>query len=324
MNLGLDLLILAACLIGTAIFSGAETAFYRASRVRIEMEKRRRNRTARLVSHLLADETALVIALVLGLNVCLEIMTHGVEVLFLSLGMPSSGIELWITLLLTPVVFFLGELVPKELARRRPHGFLAVVSPVVVAARYLFYPVERIMWAVTALTSRALNLEPRLFSSGQGRDALLQFLREGRRSGAIPTDAEAMARNVLKLRSLPIESSMVPWKDTTRLDARDPNEDLYRAVAQSAHTRLVVVGATGEVAGYVHQLDVLGDGPDESVLAHQRPILFLDPTTPVDRALARLRQTGQRLAVVGSAAAPVGILTLKDLVEEISGDLAGW
>jgi CBS domain containing-hemolysin-like protein len=45
---------------------------------------------------------------------------------------------------------------------------------------------------------------------------------------------------------------------------------------------------------------------------------------PLDRALARLRQTGQRAALVGSAEAPLGLVTLKDLVEEISGELHRW
>jgi CBS domain containing-hemolysin-like protein len=60
------------------------------------------------------------------------------------------------------------------------------------------------------------------------------------------------------------------------------------------------------------------------VLAHLRPIVSLPAQLPVDRALARLRASGSRLAIVGPLDAPAGLLTLKDLVEEISGDLAGW
>ena len=42
------------------------------------------------------------------------------------------------------------------------------------------------------------------------------------------------------------------------------------------------------------------------------------------RALARLRAGGQRMAIVGTLTRPLGLATLKDLLEEISGDLAGW
>jgi CBS domain containing-hemolysin-like protein len=55
-----------------------------------------------------------------------------------------------------------------------------------------------------------------------------------------------------------------------------------------------------------------------------RPLIVLDPATPLDRALSRLRQSGQRAALVGSPAKPVGWVTLKDLVEEVTGELSRW
>ena len=57
---------------------------------------------------------------------------------------------------------------------------------------------------------------------------------------------------------------------------------------------------------------------------HLRPLIFLEPELPLERALARMRSSGLRLAAVGTARRPLGIVTLKDLVEEISGELARW
>jgi len=323
-NLWLDVAILFVCLVLNGLFSGAETAFYRASKVRVDIEARAGSKTARLVRFLLRRETALVIVFVLGLNLTLEFMTRVVEEVLLAAGAEADGIELWMTLLLTPVVFFFGDLLPKEMARRRPHAYLRIAAPVVVVARFLFWPIERALYLVTTIVTRLFGLPERLFQAGQGRDAVLDFMREGHKSGAIPHGAEQMARNVLNLRTIPLERCMVPWKDVTRLDARDPDPDLYAAVSRSHHTRLVVVGADGAVAGYVHQLDVLGTGPGERVLANLREVRALSPGTAVDRALSRLRASGQRLAIVGDPQNPVGIVTLKDLLEEISGDLAGW
>ena len=324
MSLWVEVAIFGLCLAGAAVFAGGETAFYRVSRVRIEMEARQGKRTARLARALLSDETALVIVLVLGLNLCVEILTHRLGDLLAGAGLSRVALEIVVTLVLTPILFFFGELLPKDLARRRPHAALAVAAPIVLFARGVFWPIERAMWLFTALVSRALALEPRLFSSGQGREQVMTFLLEGTKSGAIPKNAELMARNVLKLRSIPIQRCMVPWKDANTLDASASEADLYAAVSRSQHTRLLVVGTDGECLGYVHQLDALGAGPDEPVLSHLRDVVELEPLMPVDRALARLRASGQRLAVVGTRRQPLGLLTLKDLLEEISGDLAGW
>ncbi|MBL8858518.1 MAG: DUF21 domain-containing protein [Planctomycetes bacterium] len=324
MNLWVDLLVLVICLVLSALYSGAETAFYRASKVRVDMEARAGSVTARLVSRLLSNGTALVIVIVVGINLCLEFMTRTSEHLLRAVGVPDVGLELWLTLILTPIVFFFGELLPKELARRRPHAWLRIIAPIMIFTRYALWPVERALYAITWIVTRLFGFQERLFLAGQGRDAVLDFLREGQKSGAIPHSAEVMARNVLNLRTIPVERCMVPWKDVTRLDARDAEVDLYAAVSHSKRTRLPIVGADGAVEGYVHQLDVLGAGPAEPVLSHRRELTLLAPGTPVDRALSRLRIAGQRLAVVGDAQKPLGIVTLKDLLEEISGDLAGW
>ena len=70
-----------------------------------------------------------------------------------------------------------------------------------------------------------------------------------------------------------------------------------------------------------------GDAAEDAVLPDSgllRPLLVLTPETTVDRALAILRAEGQRAALVGAPDRPLGWVTLKDLVEEISGELGGW
>ena len=50
----------------------------------------------------------------------------------------------------------------------------------------------------------------------------------------------------------------------------------------------------------------------------------LTPNMAVDRALGKLRAAGQRMALVGTPEAPIGLVTLKDLVRTISGELSDW
>jgi len=322
-NTALELVIFFACLLGTAIFSGTETAFYRVSRVRLEMEARAGSRAARIVQRLGRDRTVLVIVFVLGVNACVEILTWRTESALHSRGVSNTGVDFVLTFVLVPIVFFGAELFPKDLFRRRPHAALRFTAGVILVARIVFAPLVWILAGVVRLVARLAGGEG-LEAGAQGREAVLGFLREGTESGAIPRHAEEMARNVLLLRSIPVERCMVAWKDVVRLRADDHAATAYAAVAAALHTRIPVEGGDGVVLGYVHQLDVLGDGEGASILERLRPIPVLAADLPVDRALGRLRAAGQRLAIVGSREAPVGIVTLKDLLEEISGDLARW
>ena len=135
MSSWLVILLVLACVLGNAIFSGAETAWYRASRVRLEMEERRGSRAARAMLRLARSDTASVVLFVLGVNVCVESSIFLVEGHFDELQAPGYVVELVMALVLTPLFFLFGDLVPKEIARRRPHATLRLVGLPVAALR---------------------------------------------------------------------------------------------------------------------------------------------------------------------------------------------
>lgn len=324
MSSWLVLLVVLLCVLGVAVFSAAETAWYRASRVRLEMEERRGSRAARAMLRLARSDSAGVVLFVLGLNVCVETATFVVEHHFEQLELPGYMVEVAMAAGLTPLFFFLGDLVPKEIARLRPHATLRLVGVPVGLLRVPLYPFELLLRGVVAVVGKLFGTEARSEARVKGRESVLSFIAEGRKSGAVPAQAEELARNVLALRSIPLSRCLVPWKDVERLDARGDDAALYEQVSRAKYTRMPWVEPDGRVSGYVHQLDVLGEGDPATLRAQVRPMVVLAPGTPVDKALARLRSAGVRIALVGEPSAPIGVVTLKDLLEEISGPLKHW
>ncbi|HED64798.1 MAG TPA: DUF21 domain-containing protein [Planctomycetes bacterium] len=303
----------------SAIFSGSETGVYSVSHVRLDAEARQGRSTARILRFLLRGNATLLITLLVGNNLMIELLTHQSEAL-VPAGMPPWAHEMILTLVLTPLVFFLAELAPKDLFRRRPYRMLGFASPILLLAYIVFLPVVLPMRALAALLERLLGLPASDVSRLFRRREMLDILEEGTRTGVIPPEARALARNVLVLRETPLERVMVPWDRVRRIDLEGQGPDGVReAVGAADFTRLPVIGEQGgrkRVLGYIHQLDVLGS--NQEVGEALRPIVHLSPETPVDRALHRLRDEGQRLALVGTPEEPVGLVTLSDLVGEIA------
>ena len=324
MSTWIDLAVIVLGLLGSAAYSGSEIAFYSVSRARIDVEARQGIGASRLVRRLLEDDLAFLIVILIGNSLMVELITWSAEDLLRERHVSGWVVRLVQALVLTPFLFFFAEVLPKDLFRRRPHALISRTASFVLASRAVFWPVERLLFLLTTGLTRLLRLEPRLLSVVRGREAVLRLLSEGAREGAILPHAELMARNVLKLRSIEVERCMAAWDRVLKIRLDAPQAELYSAVAGSPYTRIPVVDDLGKVRGYVHQLDVLGDGEGTPVLDHLRPLTVLASGTSVDRALAKLRLGGQRLAVVGDLERPRGLLTLKDLLEEISGDLAGW
>ncbi len=168
-----------------------------------------------------------------------------------------------------------------------------------------------------------LGFEPEVIVRRAGREALIGVLAEVRASGALEPHAEELARNALKLRTMLVTRAMIPWSEVLTVSAGEEDADQRGVVERSKHTRLPVE-QDGVVNSYVHQLAVLQHGSERPDLEAQRPLSFFEPDLSVEQALSRMRMAGSRLAGIGTPENPIGIVSLKDLVEEISGDLGGW
>ncbi|HKX45178.1 MAG TPA: DUF21 domain-containing protein, partial [Planctomycetota bacterium] len=155
------LLAFGVCLALSALYSGSETAFYSLSRARLEADAAEGRRSARLVRYLIRDESLLLVTLLVGNNLVLELMTaFGDNLLGSAVSLPSASREVVLTALLTPLVFLLGELVPKDVFRHRPHTLLGFCAPVIAFTRGLLLPLALPLRALAALLERAAGLRP--------------------------------------------------------------------------------------------------------------------------------------------------------------------
>lgn len=318
----LNLALLGCCLLVSGIYSGSETGIYSLSRVRVDIEAQQGLGSARRVQRLLRDKTGLVITLLIANNLVNQATTYLGRDILDYLLVPVGAQEVVLTLLLTPLLFLCGELLPKDFFRRRPHTLVGAIAPLLRATQLVTLPLGLLLRAIVFPLERLVGLELGELTRVRSREErVLELLREHETDRS---RTERMARNVLGLRSLRVDRVMVPWARVHTLAAGLGREEAYATLAEGPNTRVPVCTPEGRVEGYVHQLEVLSAGPDAAPQEWLRPMLALAPEVPLDRALARLQAEGQRMALVGTPEQPLGLVTVKDLVEEISGELARW
>ena len=316
-------LVILGALFASAIFSGAETGLYRLSQPRLDVEARKGRRSAKLLRYLVNRESAVLVTILIGNNLALQILTWKAETVG---GEGARGVahELLVVLLLTPVVFLFAEALPKDLYRKRPHAAMAWTADFLFVVRIFLWPAERVLSLISRCLEFVFGIRGETEDASGTRESVERLLHEGTLLGALEPRAEELARNALALRGVPLERVMTPWEKVVRVCDSDEKSAAWAAVGAAQYSRLPVTNVHGVVTGYIHQLDVLGAGEGSDPFIHLREVLTLQPSTPVDRAIARLRLRGVRMAVVGSLEAPVGLVALKDLLEEISGDLGSW
>ncbi len=328
MELLLLLLLFLVGAMGSAFFSGTETGLYVLNRVRLKLRADGGEPAAIMVQNELADSSRLLVNLLIGNNMMNQLASFAVASLFAALQM-GAWLEVAITaVVLTPVLFVFGETLPKELCRANSDRWTYKAIGVLRWVR-LLYTVTLLAPVVMLLSQRILRL------LGQDQSALMEhrqeakrrevavLLKEGAGAGILSERQISLLDRALSLRDLTVAAEMVPWGQVVAVSSEADTDSVARRTAASQYTRLPAVDESGQILGVVNVLDVLLN-PGMPVRKFLEPAAHIEPTTSVRQALRLLAQHRAAMAVIEERGKPIGIVTVKDLVEPLVGELAAW
>jgi magnesium and cobalt transporter len=160
-----------------------------------------------------------------------------------------------------------------------------------------------------------------------GRDEILEFLAECRRSGLLHADELAMLQGVLEVSQTHVREIMIPRSRMVVLRQDDSAEELLSKIVDSGHSRFPVIGADrDEVVGILLAKDVLRHyrrtGDDFQIDDHLRPPVFVPESKRLNTLLKEFREGHQHMAVVVDEYGGVsGLATIEDVLEEIVGEI---
>jgi magnesium and cobalt exporter, CNNM family len=249
-----------------------------------------------------------------------------------SLGMSPKAAGITATALVVTIITFVtivfGELVPKRIGQMFPEK----------VARTMAVPMGWVAVAAAPfvkLLSFSTQGVLRLLRMNQGADRavteeeIAASLEEGREAGVIEHHEHQMVQNVFHLDDRPLTSLMVPRGDIRWLDAGC-------TVAQS----LRILGATGQRASHswypvcrgslddvvgvisVARLLELGADAEGTIEPHAQPASFLPETLSGMELLEQFRaRSGRMVFVVDEYGVVQGLMTPRDLLEAITGEL---
>mgnify|MGYP000359721040 FL=1 len=145
--------------------------------------------------------------------------------------------------------------------------------------------------------------------------------------GDLPAERREEVLNALRIGEQPVREVMVPTDDIVALSTAVDAAENFRRIAADPHTRYPLVGEDlTEFHGVVY-LPALtarreGSGDDEvDFEAAAAPPMTLSPDTDVSDAIDQFQTERQELALVIEDGAVVGMVTVTDLLESVTGDL---
>jgi len=320
------LLLMLAGFIGSAIYSGMETGAYSLNRVRLQVRHHQKDAAAASLYDMTGKPVILLSTLLIGNNVANYIGTAGMTVLLEAAAFGEWQIIALNVLIVTPMLFVFGETLPKDLFAAHADALMYRLTPVLTWSRRVFEWTGLLLVVVSF--SRVMNRLLR--GSGEmttlhPRRQMTTLVKEGVAEGLLSDEQSAMVERVLAMADRRLEDEMTPWARVGRVRKTDSIEQLRKRAVESGHTRFPVEDAGGKVVGIVNIFEVLlSEDPSPSIELFMVEPLRLDATTPLRLALRRLQAGDRHIAVVTRGNRPVGIVTIKDLVEPITGELIDW
>ena len=184
------------------------------------------------------------------------------------------------------------------------------------------------------LLGRLRGFLPRRHPEQSLRASIAELVQEAAQEQVIPGAAPELDRherlliaNVLRLRETAASDVMVPRADIVAIHS---DVTLAQAIEQfrtDGHSRMPVIReSVDDVVGMVHLKDLfayVGRPEAFSVEAIMRRALMVAPQMPVLDLLLQMRQQRIHLALVVDEYGGIdGLVTIEDLVETITGDIA--
>ena len=237
----------------------------------------------------------------------------------------AHGLAFILTVLvITFLTMVLGELVPKQLALRRPEKVAAVAAPVLIAIARVTTPV---VWLLGKTSSGILLLFGLAGTRPEhpSEEELRALLAESTQTGVLESEEKLMIERVLRLADKPVRAIMTPRTEIAWLDRAVPPEDLIAKIQGSEHSRFVVGdGSVDNVVGIVQAKDLLDQllvegrlGLDAAIL---QPMIVPDAISALD-AFERLKGDANGMAfVIDEYGSFEGLITAADMLEAIVGD----
>lgn len=320
--IGIVLMIL--LLICSALASGSEMAFFSLSPTQLQEIKTRKKNSDLRILKLLEDPKRLLATILIFnnfVNIAIVILsTYVSQSLFDFSQLQVLGFVFQF-ILITALILFIGEIMPKILASQHPVRFASFMSGIFPVLIQLFYPLSSVLVRSTSFLERRVEKKGHKISLNQLNEVI-----------EIASDSETqeqeknILKGIVKFGDLEVKEVMRSRVDVTAIEESTSFSELIKLILNSGYSRLPVYKETlDQIAGVLYIKDLLpwlGKSDNFHWQGLIRPALFIPENKGINDLLILFKEKKIHLAlVVDEYGGTSGIVTLEDIIEEIVGEI---
>ncbi|MBN7814517.1 gliding motility-associated protein GldE [Algoriphagus pacificus] len=310
-------------LIGSALVSGSEVAFFSLSNEDLESLQMDQSGNAKSVIKLVESPKKLLSTiLILNNLINIGIVTLTTFVSWSIFGMNATGILIILiqTIGVTFAIVFFGEIVPKVYASKASMQFSLIMAPSINFFSSLLKPISVFLMAMSNLIEK--NIQKRGYSlSVNELNQALEMTTED-----TPEEERDILKGIVNFGTLTVKQVMRSRMDITAIDEEMDFHELMDKINKSGYSRIPVYQETiDNISGILYIKDLLPYIERDEDFAWKdliRKSFFVPENKKVDSLLKDFQLKRVHMAiVVDEYGGTSGLVTLEDLIEEIIGEI---
>ena len=236
----------------------------------------------------------------------------------------SDGLAIVIGIM-TFLILVFGEITPKTYCNANAPKIAARYSRILLAFSYAFYPIVRMLEAITKGIIRLTGSSDN--PPGLTEDEIKGVIDQGLKDKAIEKQESELVHGALNFDDIVIRSVMTPRTKMFTLNSKKILFEALPEINNSGFSRIPVYSENSDnIIGIVHVRDVLKSlEHDEKAISLEsimREPIFVSQEKMVSDLLKEMQGRQTHMAIVVDEFGGVeGCVTLEDLLEEIVGEI---
>jgi putative hemolysin len=236
-------------------------------------------------------------------------------------GMPGT------ILVMFALILVFRQLIPRIVATKAPEVILLYLLPLLRITHFVMRPFSSVLTRVMNYFHRwEEQIEPDKEEEAS-EEEIQAFIDAGQEEGILKSDEGALIQSIVHFGDKVAREVMTPRTQIVAIDINSPVDKLLQLILTKRHTRIPVFrDDLDNIEGITHERDLLRVWHRGEKLENLRtlvkPVNFVPETKPVDDLLQEMKERGDHLVLVVDEYGGVsGLITMKDLVEEIVGGI---
>ncbi|MDL4842711.1 hemolysin family protein [Aquibacillus rhizosphaerae] len=337
-----DIIILVVLIIINAFFAASEIALVSLNDNKVKKMAEHGDKKAKMLYHLLSAPGRFLATIQIGITLAgflasafaadtfaepLAQTLYGLGIP-LSLNMLETVSVIAITIILAYFTLVIGELVPKQLALKKP---VAVANFAVIPLTFLFkvsFPFVKILNMSTNGIVRLFGIDPNAEDEEVTEEEIRMMVDVGGEKGTINVSEKLMINNIFEFNDRTVSDIMTHRTEMTSISIESSLKEIAEIVNLKRYTRFPVYDeSVDNIVGILYSKDLIQfvekDNDDFNLRNMIRKPYFVVESQRIDVIFSDMKKNNVHIAVVlDEYGGTDGLVTIEDVIEEIVGEIS--